>query len=508
MYQINPQFITHYLVPLTEEILRDAKKQNNEAVYLQKLFVNQALTAQEAAQFKNRYFYSKQGAKLPFTGTTPEDQEFQDFFITELGNQLTLRNRLSGNGGAMRAYGPESDNSFSNESQKNLQRLGYTIIQQLEKKKIEEVMTGKQTAEKLARGQTQQGASGLSLQTLEKKHLQEKRQLQNGQLKLIEVNGEPTYLSEQEAKRYAGNPNYSKVQVTPFYSSEGKSIDPAINPKSETFGEMEHEFKEPKIASVREMLEEGGFEAINDLDTNEKGDIVGKVRDENGKEYELKVTMGNGEEDLNFELKPISLTSNSEGKPLVISGKELQQRRFLPRAKTNIDPIKHVEETKYDQSKRPHIRLATVKTQVHETQEIEMTPIKTFTRSKVIPKSNVIQSKLAALAKIRTPFDSDSHQKASVLHKKITEKEMMEKARQNQHRSIMNPPEAPGRIRSLTSAQKPEKKKINPMIIAGGSAGGAVGLATAAAATGAFLGTHTATKAISFLAHCIGICFA
>lgn len=334
MQQFNQLFFERHLIPLIEEITTDMST-GEKNVYLRKILFNENLDPTEEKDFMHDYFTSnvKKAAQKPFSGESDEDKKFHKNFLEEFRKAFNRKNKLSGPAGARNAYLPDDKKQFSGEVSRNIYRLAYQLTLSFEKSRIKELIEKRKAA----------------AQSAEEKNKLEKdlELLENGKLKLIEVNGEEQYVSEEEIKNYEANPAFTNVEVVPMIgvgvgdaamskdagtgprltlagpertgapevqeerphagavqpaggqkqSRSGAAAAQLFPAQAATFSQLKGDFKASQLASMQVMLEESGLEVTKDLAFDDRtGKIVGEVQDLKGQRLRVSIDPNLGDE--------------------------------------------------------------------------------------------------------------------------------------------------------------------------------------------------------------------
>jgi hypothetical protein len=199
MQQFDTQFIDRFMQPLLMRIFTDIAE-GKDNIYLQKLLAGEEkipLLKEEKEDFIEDYFLSDR--TKPFSTTSEEDEKFQYAFIDSFADLIRLRSRLSGVEGTKDAFFPDDEKKFDVTTLRNIYDLSYKVTLLFEKAEIEKLIESKKEKGEIA----------------QTKASRDKALLEAGRLKLINVNGEDQYISEEEARKFANTPA-GDVEVIPL----------------------------------------------------------------------------------------------------------------------------------------------------------------------------------------------------------------------------------------------------------------------------------------------------
>lgn len=278
MIQFNQQYIRDYLKPFIQEVLTDMSTTMDKGDPLYKIRHQIQISAEDKEEFKKKYFQGVQPANRPFTG--PDEESYQEFFIDELKKKVDGMIRLSRIEGMEQALlpDPESGRIFGTHQvlTRNLNRLAITMARNFEKRKIEQ---------KLAKeGELNE---------------ENKRRVENGEVKLVEVDGEEQIKTEEQIVEMARKepqaviiPSIEPEIETMFnelpLDDKGAEKPEPPQKKSVTVTKVRDDFDAAKIQSVRDILLESGLEVVGEM-TIENGVVAGVVRDVEGQELKVSV---------------------------------------------------------------------------------------------------------------------------------------------------------------------------------------------------------------------------
>lgn len=366
MQQFDTQFIDRFMQPLLLRIFTDIAE-GKDNLYLQKLLAGEEkipLLKEEKEDFINDYFLSDR--TKPFSTTSEESEKFQYAFIDSLDELIRLRSRLSGIDGTKDAFFPDDEKKFDVTTLRNIYDLSYKITLLFEKAEIEKLIESKKEKGEIARAKASRDNALLSA----------------GRLKLINVNGEDQYISEEEVLKFADTPS-GDVEVTPLIaigtlgvqpsdevlatiSSEDKAEKTRITeptksgtatgtanaesviaksataekkqisakPKTAKIAELSGDFKSSKKASIEIMMEKNGLEVLDDGFTiDEKGIAHGRVKDAKGQILIVETdTLPDENDPQKYELRFKFTFEDDSSKSFILNQTDLN--KFLPDGKT------------------------------------------------------------------------------------------------------------------------------------------------------------------------------
>lgn len=278
MIQFNQQYIRDYLKPFIRQVLTDmsAATDKNDALY--KIRHQIAITENDKDEFKQKYFQGNQPANRPFT--KPEDEKYQDYFIEELKKKVDAQIRLSKVEGMEKALLPdtESGREFGTHQAltRNLNQLAITMARSFEKRAIKQNLAEK--------GEMNE---------------ENERRLENGELKLVEVDGEEQVVTEEEVTDMAQEnpqatiipsiePNIEKTFEDRPLDEKGAETPQPPEKKEVATTQVREDFDTAKRESIREILTDSGLEVVGEM-TIENGVVRGTVIDVEGQELVVNV---------------------------------------------------------------------------------------------------------------------------------------------------------------------------------------------------------------------------
>lgn len=282
MIQFNQQYIRDYFKPFLQEVLTDMSTTMDKGDPLYKIKNQIQISAVDQEVFEKKYFLGKQPAKRPFTGQ--DEGEYRKYFLEELTSHVNTMIRLSNVKGMRQALLPDAEvgRTFGSHQKltENLNRLSIKLARKFEKRKIRAKLTeeGELTEEK-------------------------QRRLENGEMKLVEIDGKEEVKTEEEMVEMARKEPQKTVvpSIEPgiekmFARMEGgapANEKPTENPappekKPIAITAVGNDFDTAKIASVREILMESGLEITEEMKI-ENGVVSGIVRDVEGQELKVSV---------------------------------------------------------------------------------------------------------------------------------------------------------------------------------------------------------------------------
>ncbi|MEZ4086820.1 MAG: hypothetical protein R3B71_00535 [Candidatus Gracilibacteria bacterium] len=280
MIQFNQQYIRDYLKPFLRDVLTDmaASEEPGGKDYLRKIINQEDLGDVDKQQFNQDYFLGTQPPNRPFI--SEEEEPYRQEFLRTLATHIDMLVKLSNKEGMRQAILPDAAEGRlfgTNQSLTiNLNGLSIKMARKFEKSTIEKQLKeeGKATQENL-------------------------KKLEDGELKLVEMDEEVQVKSEEELEEMARKEPEKLVvpMIEPDLEKEVMALplEDAGNPEPEkpepiakSVKEVHKDMENGKIAAIRELLTSSGLEVVGEL-TMENGKIHGTVRDVSLQELEVTI---------------------------------------------------------------------------------------------------------------------------------------------------------------------------------------------------------------------------
>ena len=264
------QFIRGFMFPLIEQVLTDTK--NNRAGYLSKKLFSRdklALTPGEKDDFYKNYFEPKLQA-WKFC----QSDEFRTNFLENFREQIQLRLKLSGLAGASQVLLPDENGNFSAEGRRTLYKLAYRISVKFEQAEINKLIDADEADGKITK---EVAASNKEL-------------VENGKMKLIFDENEPHYISEDEAKAAATDPELKNRPMAALIPVGSSAEDPS-GKAGMTYGDkkFQNEFVKTQETAIEMVMEQNGLAITKDIKIDANGIATGQVKDASGQLLTIKI---------------------------------------------------------------------------------------------------------------------------------------------------------------------------------------------------------------------------
>lgn len=282
MLQFNQQYIRDYLKPFIRDVLTDmaASEEPGGKPYLKKILNQEDLSDVDKKQFNQDYFLGTQPGNRPFTAD--DEAPYRQEFLRTLTGHIDMLIKLSNKQGMKESILPDAAEGrlFGTHQSltKNLNDLAIKMARTFEKGAIERQLKedGNATQENL-------------------------KKLEDGELKLVEIDGEVQVKSEDELKTMAQKepeklivpmvePDLEKKVAALPIEDTGNPEPPKPEPVANTVKEVHTDIDNGKITAMKELLVSSGLEVIGDF-TIENGIMKGKVRDVELQELEVTIDL-------------------------------------------------------------------------------------------------------------------------------------------------------------------------------------------------------------------------
>lgn len=245
---IDASVMQTFLFPLTQEVIgtiygKQSDQEPRRQVLQKFLDKNQTPLEPDKRTFDEAFFKQKRdsGVHTAFT----RDTEFQDLFRDALFNALQKQGEISGKMETAYLYAPDEKGAFNSEATRRIQYLTYEIANEIENKKIRQLVKSGQTTGTQA-------------------------QLDNGNLRLfVTPDGSLVALTEEEAKK----PENAKLKPYIGYGLREESLGRHITPDDE----IGAHFDDSRAETAERMLEENGLKIVEHFTVDRDGNARGKV---------------------------------------------------------------------------------------------------------------------------------------------------------------------------------------------------------------------------------------
>ncbi len=298
MQQFGPQFINYHLMPLLEEMLTDTVQRKKD--YLDKLFITGVLEDQEKKNLMDYYFNpARKNQGVPFTG--PENQKERENFLKHFVEYV--RSRGAKPEDRVRAFlpvanqkseGPEKAVVWPAEVKRNLFLMSYTIAENFEKDKLNELILAKE-----AEGKTEEAKKDREL--LEKGMLMlvkdpatgdYTRYIRADELKAGQTETQfappPPPETEEFMKQGFAVPSQQNIQsiaqgatspqaVASASSYEAKPVE-TITEQPSSNDELTKSFQQKRGRAIVNQLQKMGMQIIGDVQFDANGHVMVKVK--------------------------------------------------------------------------------------------------------------------------------------------------------------------------------------------------------------------------------------
>lgn len=315
--QFNEYFVRTKLIPTLGDLLtRISQPVDAQSIggYLGKLLIPQELSAVERKLFQTEYFMKGQEGYKDYRPFQEQgEQEYRLYMLDELADYLAQQRKLLGPEGLRQNLLPSENRDYSSSTELNrhLYQLAYRLVNRLEQRIIED--NNEQMSE------------------------EDREKLQNGQLKMVSVNGEDTVIDSNDL---AAMPADTVIVPLVQPNLRQRLTEAARGQTEVTFTEgvisvnraaMENGFRESMIESTKAVLEAAGLEVMA---LEARGGILrGKVKDVNGDLLEVEVNALSPDNDprkykFTFDeaVKDQGDSRYYRGRYFYLSGKDLEPR--------------------------------------------------------------------------------------------------------------------------------------------------------------------------------------
>ncbi len=317
--QFNEYFVRTKLIPTLGDLLTrisqpvDAQPMGG---YLGKLLIPQELSAVERKQFQTEYFMKGQDGYKDYRPFQDQnEQEYRLYLLDELADYLAQQRQLLGPEGLKQNILPAENRDYSSSSELNrhLYQLAYRLVNRLEQRIIED--------------------------NNQEMSPEEEEKLQNGQLKMVSINGQDTVIDRDDL---AGMPA-DTVLVPLVQPNLRQRLAEAARGQTElavtervislSKAAMENGFRESMVESTKAVLEAAGLEVMA---LEARGNVLkGQVKDVNGEILEVEINALSADSDprkykFTFDeaVKDRADSRDYRGRYFYLSGNDLE-RRFM-----------------------------------------------------------------------------------------------------------------------------------------------------------------------------------